>query len=663
VDRAETERFLKTFDPAATEHTFQTFDDNKDRLAAAKAAGRGDRFAKILHGTLDQHFPELRRRNDQGAGVFITVNRTDLKGRRRSNIKGPQGLLDMFAAAEGHGVAEEEPSPCKALNALALANPDKWVPELFGGIAIFQKGTGGYRVSGVHMGKDLRIALGRDPEATYEEDLSIHPVKGIKDFGVATDANKKPTGRGKYSALDLVMAVRDVDLSGAFAWLDERLRGPEEQPGGADGGSNGGGGNCAGSPESAPGAAPEPKPAPKADDWPVLDPAALHGLAGDVVRAIAPHTESDPVALLVQTIVYFGNAIGRGPYYLIEDDKHFTNLFDSLVGETSQARKGTSAGRIRGLFMRADPQWSINCTDGGMASGEGIITRIRDRHETRDKRGKPVIDEGVPDKRLLIDQGEFYGALAVMKREGNTLSPVIRDMWDGRPLRNLTKNSPQRCLEPHGSIIAHITEDELRQSLDHTSLVNGFANRFLFTLVKRSKFLPDGGATLDEETKSTLGNALRTALATARKIGRVIMAAATSEMWAPVYIRMASRQPGLYADACKRGDAQTIRLSMLLCAARRQRGYRARAPASRARDVGLLRAERQAHLRRSARGASGRQRRAGAAGLSRSDISALLRHHKSSFAIAQALQRLLAVGKARFVPKQGTHGIEMWFAV
>ena len=32
--------------------------------------------------------------------------------------------------------------------------------------------------------------------------------------------------------------------------------------------------------------------------WPLLDEAALHGLAGEVVRLIEPHTEADPVALL-----------------------------------------------------------------------------------------------------------------------------------------------------------------------------------------------------------------------------------------------------------------------------------------------------------------------------------------------------------------------------
>jgi hypothetical protein len=78
--------------------------------------------------------------------------------------------------------------------------------------------------------------------------------------------------------------------------------------------------------------------------WPVLAPAAYHGLAGEVVARILPDTESDPAALLLQYLVSFGNAVGRGPHYRIEQDRHFANLFTVLVGQTSKSRKGTSAG-------------------------------------------------------------------------------------------------------------------------------------------------------------------------------------------------------------------------------------------------------------------------------------------------------------------------------
>ena len=53
----------------------------------------------------------------------------------------------------------------------------------------------------------------------------------------------------------------------------------------------------------------------EAVNWPApLRQAAYHGVIGDMVRALAPHTEADPAALLVQILVMFGSVIGRGAY-------------------------------------------------------------------------------------------------------------------------------------------------------------------------------------------------------------------------------------------------------------------------------------------------------------------------------------------------------------
>ena len=59
------------------EHTFQTFDDK----------GKNKKVIKQLHGTIKQHFHELAELNKQGAGVFFTVNQTDLLGRTTRHIK------------------------------------------------------------------------------------------------------------------------------------------------------------------------------------------------------------------------------------------------------------------------------------------------------------------------------------------------------------------------------------------------------------------------------------------------------------------------------------------------------------------------------------------------------------------------------------------------
>src|SRR6185312_12847657 len=80
--------------------------------------------------------------------------------------------------------------------------------------------------------------------------------------------------------------------------------------------------------------------------WPHLDETACLGLAGEVVNTIAPHSEADPVAILIQFLTASGNIIGRRCYYQVESDRHHANLFTILVGPSSKARKGTSWGRV-----------------------------------------------------------------------------------------------------------------------------------------------------------------------------------------------------------------------------------------------------------------------------------------------------------------------------
>ena len=101
-----------------------------------------------------------------------------------------------------------------------------------------------------------------------------------------------------------------------------------------------------------------------------LGPDAYCGLAGDVVRAVEPHSEADPAAVLCSLLTVFGNAVGRGPHFLAGDAHHGTNLFVCVAGETSSGRKGTSMETVRRLIGEADASWS-SCVVGGLVSGEG----------------------------------------------------------------------------------------------------------------------------------------------------------------------------------------------------------------------------------------------------------------------------------------------------
>ena len=83
-DRKMAEQFLKLLDPKATAWTFQTFDDNADR--------KDGNLAAVFNGSLSECYADLAAKSAAGAGVFVTVNQTDLAGRKLGNITGVRAL-------------------------------------------------------------------------------------------------------------------------------------------------------------------------------------------------------------------------------------------------------------------------------------------------------------------------------------------------------------------------------------------------------------------------------------------------------------------------------------------------------------------------------------------------------------------------------------------
>jgi hypothetical protein len=411
--------------------------------------------------------------------------------------------------------------------------------------------------------------------------------------------------------------------------------------------------------------------------WPILDPAALYGLLGDVVRAIAPHTEADPVAILTQFMCAAGNAIGRGPHYRVEGDGHGANLFAVLVGVTAKGRKGTSWGRVREVMEIAEHPWTAERVHSGLSSGEGVIWAVRDPIMGYEKMGKGAsaervwvqIDPGIADKRLMLIEPEFAGALTVMRREGNIVSRVIRDAWDRGDLATLTKNSPTRATGAHVSIIGHITESELRATLDSVSIANGYANRFLWFMVRRAQVLPFGGA-LDGETLTELGMRTRAAIEAARNIERITMTADARDAWRRVYPVLSEGKPGILGAITARAEAQTIRLAVVF------------ALLDRRAEIGLdhLRAalaiwefaeSSSEYIWKDALGDPIADeilqalRNAVAVGLTRTAIRDLFGRHRGADQIGRALAALAAAGKARVETRSDTGGrpVELWFAV
>lgn len=313
------------------------------------------------------------------------------------------------------------------------------------------------------------------------------------------------------------------------------------------------------------------------EPWPEpVDRAARHGLTGWALDVIEPHSEADPHALLITLLVALGNAIGRGPGFQAEGDFHATNLYAAIVGRTAKGRKGTSWGRVKELLELIDPDYAHHRVMGGLSSGEGVIWQVRDAITVRRKAKKgdalPIDDDGyvedttdtgIDDKRLLIQEGEMAQALKVMRREGNTLSVTLRNLWDHGRQGALTKNSPARTTNALASMVGHITVDELRREMSETETANGFANRYLFVCAKRSKVLPDGGS-LTSTDLETIAAVTRDALSFARRLkGPLYRDDQARDLWHEVYENLSEGRLGMLGAVTSRAEAQVMRLAVI----------------------------------------------------------------------------------------------------
>ena len=301
--------------------------------------------------------------------------------------------------------------------------------------------------------------------------------------------------------------------------------------------------------------------------WPKLGEAAYHGLAGRFVRKVEPHSEADPAGILIQFLVMFGSLVGRGPYFRVEADQHFPNLFAVLVGESSVGRKGVSLGQAKRLLAAVDEDWAHDRFTTGLSSGEGLIHAVRDRVEkmVEDEEGKQVrtvIDEGVDDKRLMVVETEFVSVFRNLRREGNILSPILRSAWDNGDLRTLTKNSPSKASGAHISIIGHITTSELLQRLDSTEAANGFGNRFLWCCVRRSKELPDGGEADRLDFSGEIVE-LAKSLALGKEGGAIARSSEANQLWREVYADLTKGQSGIFGSLVSRAAPQVMRLACI----------------------------------------------------------------------------------------------------
>jgi Bifunctional DNA primase/polymerase, N-terminal/Primase C terminal 1 (PriCT-1) len=296
------------------------------------------------------------------------------------------------------------------------------------------------------------------------------------------------------------------------------------------------------------------EPAPiEAESWPAAPAAAAyHGVLGEIALAVAPLMEADRVAVLGTNLVMFGAACG-GARTFYQGSMQRANLSVLLVGGTGfSGRKGTALDLSRTVFHLAYPDldelWLV-----GVASGEAISGHL---------------ERKVPEDRVLIVEPEFGRILTIMNRQGSTLSPVLRNAWDGVPLGYGRARDESLVPTHHVALLGHITPIELRQKLTEVDAGNGFANRLLFLAVRRSQLV--AFPVSPDRIVQPFLKPLHLAIIEAQAPGVLAFDDAARDRWEDFYVEMAmTPRLGLAGAVTGRHEAQVARLALVYALADR----------------------------------------------------------------------------------------------
>lgn len=284
------------------------------------------------------------------------------------------------------------------------------------------------------------------------------------------------------------------------------------------------------------------------DGWPRLHPDAMYGVIGDAVRILDPLTEADPAAILLTLICAVGVSVGSGPRIAAGMELQPTRFQVWVVGNSAVGRKGSSWGAAKSVMVVADEDLITKRVMSGFGSGEALVDAVADSESG--------------DTRLLVLAKEGGGLLSVMARTGDTTSTVVRESYDTDLLSVRSRTKTSVAKNAHIGITAHITPSDLAGQLTETQIRNGFANRGLFCMSRRSKFLPRGVPNPPEVAQIgvRLGNAIRKA----RSVGLVEWDERTGYAWDLAYRSFGQGAPSAkLADLEARGDMHCMRIAML----------------------------------------------------------------------------------------------------
>lgn len=233
---------------------------------------------------------------------------------------------------------------------------------------------------------------------------------------------------------------------------------------------------------------------------PTASPVMFPGILGDIVQLCCQRSEAVPVAVATYALAFFSAHLGPMRHLAIADEKRWLNNYWLLIGPSGMG-KGASEYGVKRIFECIDERLqqifaedlksgqtsgiatypSLDIHDGSLSSGEGLAAAKAD--SLKIEKGEPPVV--ITDKRFLLLENEFGNALNHAERSGNTLSHVLRNAYDGKSIKPLTKRDRTFCSDPYFVLAGNITPKELNSHKQSSVMsMNGMLNRMLIIWTK-----------------------------------------------------------------------------------------------------------------------------------------------------------------------------------
>jgi hypothetical protein len=364
--------------------------------------------------------------------------------------------------------------------------------------------------------------------------------------------------------------------------------------------------------------------------------------------------------MLGQLVAYSGAFLRDRAFTPVGGSTHPPRVWPLIIGKTSAGRKGESRAQVRVFVARAlsdEPGnnfvTSFSSFDSsfvqehsGLSTGEGLLSSLAEK--VGGEGGGPA--KWVPlNDAVVVTETEFARTLAAGKRENNTLTAILRDLWDAGRGQVMTKAEPIKVSGAFLVVIAHVTPRELRLKLSEADVAGGLMNRFLCIYSHRSKLLADQP---DVPDTRDLQRRFKAAIDWSRnlKAQPVTRTEAANRYWRRIYRALAEQEPdGLLGELLARAPAYTLRLALVY--ALMDRCTRIRVAHLRAALALVDYSIRSTLYVFGGNGDTGdlgklaeALRKAGGAGLTRSDVSGLFSRNREKAEVDALVAELVADG-------------------